>query len=315
MGNIKVSVITATYNQEEYIAHAIESVLMQKVDFEYELIVGDDCSSDRTAEIVSDFASKHPNTIVPVIRKKNLGMTGNVMDLIFKAKGEYIAFIEGDDYWLDESKLQKQVDYLDTHPEYIAVFGRCIIVDEKEIRHPEVERWSGFLAEGRDYTIKDFQEYTLPGQTATSMYRKVSYEELGKRIEQVKIPKDQMIDRMLVLLMLSLGKMYVMDEELAAYRRMMSAESGSWSSKNDYYSIDNIVKYLNGMKTMELVAEQLGLSLDFDERRVYELNKLYDNRGGFSKEDFLKLRKEIGQGFLTKMKYYKYRIKKDLLKK
>ena len=124
-----------------------------------------------------------------------------------------------------------------------------------------------------------------------------------------------MIDRMLVLLMLSLGKMYVMDEELAAYRRMMSAESGSWSSKNDYYSIDNIVKYLNGMKTMELVAEQLGLSLDFDERRVYELNKLYDNRGGFSKEDFLKLRKEIGQGFLTKMKYYKYRIKKDLLKK
>ena len=109
MSKKKVSVVIATYNQERFLTHTLESVVNQKVDFDFEVLVGDDCSSDNTAAIVRKYAEQYPDIIVPFIREKNMGMAGNVMDLTFRAKGEYIAFIEGDDYWIDDEKLKKLI--------------------------------------------------------------------------------------------------------------------------------------------------------------------------------------------------------------
>ena len=93
------------------------------------------------------------------------------------------------------------------------------------------------------------------------------------------------IDRHLVLIMLSVGKMYVLDEPVSAYRYVMKADSGSWSSKNDYYSVDNLINYLDGLKEMEKLGKLLGLEVNFDGRRVYEWNKLEENIDKFAKED------------------------------
>ncbi|WP_051207652.1 glycosyltransferase family 2 protein [Butyrivibrio sp. AE3006] len=307
--NLKVSVIVATYNQEKYIRHTLESIVTQKTDFAFEALVGDDCSTDGTAEIIKEFATKYPEIIVPYIRDKNLGMYGNIPELMTHAKGEYISIIEGDDYWIDENKLQKQVDFLDNNPDYIACYGRCIIVDENEVRHPEIEAYDMFKADKGDYTIKEFEEYILPGQTATSMFKVIDYKEMGEKFQKANIDVSRIIDRDLILCMMSCGKIYNFGEYFAAYRRMMNVDSGSWSSQNDYYSIDNLLQYLDGLKRMEKMATALGLNLDFDARRNYELGKLYKNKDSFSAEDIKLIKEKLKDGYNTSYKFYLMNLK------
>lgn len=314
MGNKKVSVVIATYNQEKYIRHTLESVVNQKTNFEFEALVGDDCSTDGTAAIVREFAEKYPDIIVPFIREKNLGMGGNTADLVFRTKGEYVAFIEGDDYWIDDHKLQKQADFLDSHPGYVACFGLCQIVDENEVRQPDREQYSPYLKEAGEYTIKDFQNYIMPGQTATSMYRKVGYEMLMGKIQKLDIDPRFLVDMTQILLMLSVGKMCNLGEYFAAYRYVLSANSGSWSSKNDYYSKENVINYLEGMKTMEKIANALELELDFDERRNFELNKLENNASQFNKNDYDEILNKIIDDANNK-KYLKDLHKKRQIKR
>ncbi|SDB46545.1 Glycosyl transferase family 2 [Pseudobutyrivibrio sp. YE44] len=293
MGNKKVSVVVATYNQEKYIGHTLESIVSQKVNFEYEVIVGDDCSTDGNAAVIKEYAEKYPDIIVPILREKNLGMGGNVADLTMRTTGEYVAFIEGDDFWIDENKLQKQVDFLDSHPDYVACFGLCQIVDKNEVRQENLEQWSGFMKEGGEYTLKMFQDYVLPGQTATSMYRKVAYGQLQQKIMASGIDPRKLIDRSQVLCMMAVGKMYNLGEFVSAYRYVLDENSGSWSSQNDFYSKENVLNYLQGMKDMEKIAEALELNLNFDERRLFELNKLEDNRNNFEKKDYNEIFEKI----------------------
>ncbi len=300
----KVSVVVATYNHEKYIAHALESIISQKVDFDYEVLVGEDCSTDNTAEIVKKYADMYPDIIVPFIREKNLGIGGNVPELMTHISGEYVSFIEGDDYWIDDHKLQKQVDFMDSHPDYVACFGKCIVVDENDIRHPEYEQYSSFKTGVGDYRINEFEEYVMPGQTATSMYRVVVYGDLHKKIMEANIDVSKMIDRTQILCMLALGKMYVFGDTFSAYRYILNPDSGSWSSKNDVYQIDSLLNYLRGMKDMEEIAKALDLSLDFDNRRTYEVKKLYSSNETFSNDEYKIIKQELKKGYNNKYKYY-----------
>ena len=118
-----VSVLILTYNHRPYIAEAIESILKQKVNFIFEILIGDDCSFDGTNSIVSYYASKYPELIKAMDYKQNVGALKNEQHLIHTAKGKYIAFCEGDDFWTDEFKLQKQVDFLEKNPDYGLVHG------------------------------------------------------------------------------------------------------------------------------------------------------------------------------------------------
>lgn len=305
---VMVSVVVATYNHEKYIRHTLESIVAQNVSFRYEVFVGDDCSSDNTANIVKEFAQKYPDIINAVIREKNLGASANIVDLVTRTKGQYIAFIEGDDYWIDENKLQKQVKFMEEHPDFVAVFGRCIIVDENEDIIPGLEKEKGYTKSGEEYSIKDFEKNILPGQTATSLYRRISFDELQKKLSGEINDERMMMDRGQVLFMLSLGKMYTFEDVFAAYRYVTNAKSGSWSSKHDYYSRDNIIYFLDGMKLYEKVAKKLGMSLNFDEQRCLLLANVYNNRSSFSIDDITTLKKAIKESFNSKPRYYKTRL-------
>ena len=133
---MKLSVFVVTYNQERYIRQCLESVVMQKVNFDYEVIIGDDCSSDRTGAICDEFVRKvksqesRVKSIEVYHHPKNVGLLKNWEFVMNKCKGEYIALIEGDDYWIDEHKLQRQVDWLDAHPDYTLSFTRAEILYE-----------------------------------------------------------------------------------------------------------------------------------------------------------------------------------------
>lgn len=114
---MKVSVAMVTYNHERFIAQAIESVLMQETTFDYEFVIGEDCSTDRTREIVVDFQKRFPEKIRLLLRDKNVGAHENSAQTLAGCTGEYIALLEGDDYWTWPGKLQKQADFLDSHLE------------------------------------------------------------------------------------------------------------------------------------------------------------------------------------------------------
>ena len=120
--DIFVSVIMITYKHEQFIAKAIEGVLMQKCDFEVELIIADDCSPDKTEEKVFQIIKNHPKNswIKYTKHKTNKGMISNFNWALNQCKGKYIALCEGDDYWTDPLKLQKQVDFLEANEEYSA---------------------------------------------------------------------------------------------------------------------------------------------------------------------------------------------------
>lgn len=125
--NMTVSVYMVTYNHEKYIAQAIEGVLIQKTSFPIELIIGEDCSTDRTRTICEEYASKH-SLIKLLLSEKNMGAMANFIRTLSACGGKYIAFCEGDDYWTDPYKLQKQVDFLEANPEYALCFHKIKIL-------------------------------------------------------------------------------------------------------------------------------------------------------------------------------------------
>lgn len=129
---VKVSVAMITYNHEQFIAQAIESVLRQQTDYAYELVIGEDCSTDGTRAIVAEYAQNYPEQICPLLHEHNLGLAGknNLVAVLRACKGQYVAILEGDDYWIDPCKLQKQIDVLENDPNISGCFSNAIVVDD-----------------------------------------------------------------------------------------------------------------------------------------------------------------------------------------
>jgi len=123
--SVDVSVLMITYNHEAFISEAIEGVIMQKTDFNYELIIADDCSDDNTPNIVRRYALENKNVIKPILRTQNLGANKNWIEALNLCTGKYIAICEGDDFWTDPYKLQKQIDFLEANKDYGLVHTGC----------------------------------------------------------------------------------------------------------------------------------------------------------------------------------------------
>jgi len=139
---MKVSVLVVTYNQQKYITQAIDSILMQEVDFDYEIIIGEDNSNDATREIVEELQKIHPERIILSLnnpedseldRRRGFGGKSNFAKCLQACRGKYIAILDGDDYWTDAAKLQTQVDFLDQHPDFAVSFHKTSAVNGEGI--------------------------------------------------------------------------------------------------------------------------------------------------------------------------------------
>jgi glycosyltransferase involved in cell wall biosynthesis len=153
-GGPRVSVLVTTYNHERFIAQAINSVLMQEVDFDYEVIIGDDCSTDATRAIVLDFQQRYPERIRLVLPHENLGFGRNrlFVELLNITGGQYIAGLDGDDYWTRPDKLATQVAFLDVHPACSFCFHNALITYEdpsqdRQLVHPHGWKSSSSLVD------------------------------------------------------------------------------------------------------------------------------------------------------------------------
>jgi glycosyltransferase involved in cell wall biosynthesis len=126
-----VSICCITYNHELYIKEAIDSFLMQETNFDFEIVISDDCSTDRTAQIISEYVIKAPNRFNFQTSKHNIGSENNFKKTLSLCKGKYIAICDGDDYWTDKKKLQKQVDFLEQNKEFVLVCHRTLFYYQK----------------------------------------------------------------------------------------------------------------------------------------------------------------------------------------
>lgn len=171
--NPLVSVQCITYNHEPYIAQTLDGFLMQKTTFPFEVIVHDDASTDRTADIVREYEKKFPKIIKPIYETENqYSKHDGSLDRIVNAalKGKYIALCEGDDYWIDENKLQIQVDFLERNLEY----GMCYT----NVRH-FVQKTNKFSNVDFIRQVKDFEDLLLNGNripTLTTVFRKTLFD-------------------------------------------------------------------------------------------------------------------------------------------
>ena len=214
-GNVKVSVIIITYNHEKYIAQAIESVLSQE-GVPFEIIIGDDASSDRTSEIVMSYAERYPETIHAIVREKNIGAIPNAFDCLKQARGQYIAACEGDDFWCDVNKLRKQTEFLDSHADYSAVASDIFIVDENGVPRADVKtpRW---ISRKRDYTLRDCRGIFLPGHPC-SLMRRNYFPDKSFDGELFLRADPDIGDRTTAVQWACRGRIYRMKEKLCCYR-------------------------------------------------------------------------------------------------
>ena len=213
-----VTVMLTTYNQQDYVAAAIEGVLGQNTDFPIELIIGEDCSTDRTRAVVLEYQQKYPEIIRVVLGATNVGAFNNSNRCFDRVRGEFVAYCEGDDYWHDAQKLEKQVDYLRAHPE-------CGLVhSDYDLLVYNFGAWRRVKAESRPRRRKIEQGYIydhllrkMSVRTCTMMGRT---ELLKKHYRSnLRTPVHAVGDRPIVLHMSKMANIDYIDESLATYRR------------------------------------------------------------------------------------------------
>lgn len=147
---VLVSVIVVTFNHESYIREALQSIVDQKVNFTYEIIVANDASSDETLNIIQEFKDKYPQIIIQN-NEKNLGVLGNVVNLVSLVQGKYFAILDGDDYWSYEHKLQNQIDFLEENKEYNGVFHDSTIIVEDQSAEKKLFSYKKFYSQSYFY--------------------------------------------------------------------------------------------------------------------------------------------------------------------
>ena len=254
---IIVSVIVLAYNQENFIGCALDSILMQNTDFPYEILVGDDCSTDDTPNILREYASRHPDRIRLFLREENLGAARNSYELLLQSKGRYLAFCEGDDYWTCPEKLQKQVRFLQEHPDFIGCSHRCEIVDENGVRKKDQSiLW---VSEKSCFTLKDFKGIYLPGQTATIMKRNI-FLDTDDRYRFLYETNKHISDRTSTLLYLTKGSFGFIPETMSAYRRVSNSgiTNRIYESNESGNSVAGVIMHeLNLTHQLEELSKEL----------------------------------------------------------
>lgn len=233
-----VSVCCITYNHEPYIRDAIEGFLMQETDFPFEVIIHDDASMDRTAEIVREYAEQYPQIIKPIFQTENQYSKGVGVSATYvwpRAQGEYIALCEGDDYWIKNDKLQKQIDYLQAHEEC----SMCLHTAEK--LSPDKSIKLGFLglpgAGSRQYKLQDIGDKFFA--TASYVFRKKIVDNLPHCYKISKTAGDFI----LFLLLLDLGDCCYFDEVMSVYRVQVpgGANERLYEAKKDKKKIQDYI--------------------------------------------------------------------------
>ena len=216
---IIVSISCITYNHAPYIRQCLDGFMMQQTDFDFEVLIHDDASTDGTAEIIKEYEAKYPNIIKPIYEEENQWVKGRRGSAVFnfpRAKGKYIAICEGDDYWTDHLKLQKQVDFLEGHNEYSLCGHRFMAY---------VENLSKFIPHGHNIS-GSFDLGTLVNEHKFCSTLSIMFRKTALNIDEFMKHK-QTMDIVLYYHLLKNGKGYCLPDLMAVYR---IHDGGVWTN-------------------------------------------------------------------------------------
>ena len=222
MNNVIVSIVCLTYNHEQYIHDCLNGFLKQKTTFPFELLIHDDCSFDKTTDIIREYEAKYPNIIKPIYQKDNQYSKGKnpAIEFLYPiCTGKYIALCEGDDYWTDPYKLQKQVDFLETHEDVSMCFHDAKIIYSAENRIGSFRRYSNNqYVPVEDLIIGGGGFCPTASLVFRTQYIQYGYPDFCINCHTGDFP--------LQLYLSTKGKIFYFSEEMSAYRH---TTSGSWS--------------------------------------------------------------------------------------
>lgn len=235
-----------TYNHERYIRQALDSVLMQKVNFKYEIVIGDDCSPDNTQDIIREYTEKYSDIIKPVLRQKNIGAPNNGYDINKRCKGKYIATLEGDDYWTDDDKLQTQVDFLERHPKIFSVAHRVQIVDINGI-HQCYDHEGEQL--DRYFNKDDALKYKASLYRSSSLMHRNFFRDSNDKYVIFRDSNKNGAHLLGILFLATMSDIYIMERPMSVWRRVVEANGTNYTSMAARNPIDDninqLVMYIN----------------------------------------------------------------------
>jgi glycosyltransferase involved in cell wall biosynthesis len=249
-----ISVFMLAYNHEPYIAQAIQSILDQKTDLEYELVIGEDCSTDNTRAVINGFKEKYPEKIKVIENTTNVGMHENFLRTLFSCRGKYLCLCEGDDYWVNPDKLNLQYQFLESNPDYVLVCGN----------HKKFIQNSNQFDKGNPPSVKDhdiaFEKLIRFNciTTATIMFRNV----LTREDFTPDFFSIISCDWYMYMKLLNHGKIRYLSDTFAVYR----INEGSINGRSTRLAIAQ-----KEMKFMELV--KTGSLVNLDSNKKEHLHK------------------------------------------
>lgn len=281
------SISCVTYNQKNFIGQAIESFLAQKTTFPFEIIIGEDCSTDGTREIVYNYRDKYPDIIRIVTSEKNVGPLINGYRVKKQCRGKYIAICDGDDYWIDPLKLQKQVDFLEANPDYIMIYTDIENIDEDGVMIPTTPFYE---MQKSKYRSGDIFFNLLQGNfinNLTVCYRSATINEFLAKKDLLTKKKWYVYDYWYWLQIAKNHKIKFLNEKTAAYRIHKSgiSRNNSFVQKRTPFVLFDAFSLINRKE------------IDTPEKRSIVKQRLYS----------LFLNREVG--YFTKLKAVKYLLK------
>lgn len=231
---MKVSVAMITYNHEHYIREALDGILMQETNFDFNIVIGEDASNDDTKSILQEYIHRFPNKIVCTFHESNIGMMPNFIYTLESCNGDYIALCEGDDYWIDKNKLQKQVDFLEANSNYVGCFHNVLALNQQ---NPSVKPkpW-------RDYNKDTFD--LLDTFSKTALFHTCSFVFKREALSTPKwLNKVKSGDMALFSIVAQHGSLKLLEGNMSVYRKVETGVTSSLKEKDYHKSRLRLISY------------------------------------------------------------------------
>jgi glycosyltransferase involved in cell wall biosynthesis len=288
---MKVSVTLITYNHENFIRQALDSVLMQEVDFDYEIVIGEDFSTDNTRKILLEYQERHPGKLRLLLAEKNQGLVRNFMQTYRACKGQYVATLDGDDYWVSPRKLQMQVDFLDHHKDYALCFHPVTMFfeggDKPNRIYPEVE--------GKSFTIEDILSSNfIP--TCSVMFRNHLFGEFPDWYRSFRFLEDWT----LYVLIAQHGKIGFLKEPMGVYR---FHPRSTWSTQDEVDKYEEEIRFYHCMQ-QHIGSRHESLIRGMLDKRYYRLASLYEERSDHPSAKIYFLKSMFMNPYLSGIKFH-----------
>ena len=255
MQDVLVTVFCAAYNHEQYIRDALDGFVRQKTTFPFEVIVHDDASTDKTADIIREYEKKYPEIIKPIYQPENIyGKKNRIFTYMLpKTRGKYIALCEGDDYWTDDYKLQKQVDYIEAHPECSLVAHKAKILycdDGKMFNYSDIDFSDTNWDVPKKTAISNFGLFP----TASMLFKKDYY-----YANESFLRNRSVFDFGAKILLATEGKVHIIPDVMSVYRKNTA---GSWTQRISRNKKENIAHIEKSIEIIGAINEYRNFKYD-----------------------------------------------------